>query len=42
LLSEFIEQPVQIFIVLANLFNFLDRVQNGGVMLAAELPSNFW
>lgn len=41
LLGQFIEQPVQIFIVLADSFNLLDGVQNRGVMLSAELPADF-
>src|SRR5215472_10805686 len=40
LLSQFIDQPVQIFIVLADLFNLLDRMQHRCVMLAAKLPSD--
>jgi hypothetical protein len=40
LLGQFIQQPVQIFVVLANLFDFLYRVQHGRVMLSSELPSN--
>ena len=41
LLSQPIQHPVQIFIVLASLFNLLHRVQDGGVMLSAELTPNF-
>ena len=41
LLRQFVEQPVQILVVLANLFDFLDGVQNRGVMFAAELSSDF-
>src|SRR5258708_2128810 len=40
LLCQLIEQPVQIFIVLADLFDLLDRVQNSRMMLSAELPPN--
>src|SRR6202162_5760746 len=40
LLGQLIEQPVQIFIVLANLFDLLHRVQHGRVMLSPKLPSN--
>src|SRR5215470_6866465 len=37
LLSQFIEQPVQILVGLAHLFDLVDGVKHGGVMLAAEL-----
>ena len=32
---------IQVFVRAAQLFDFVDRVQNSGVMLAAELPANF-
>jgi hypothetical protein len=38
LLGQFIDQPVQILIVLANIFDLLDRVQNRRMMFSAELP----
>src|ERR1019366_5068510 len=41
LLGQFIEQPVQILVVLANLFNLVHRMQDCCVVLAAELASNF-
>src|SRR5437667_10683768 len=37
--SQFIQQPIQIFIALARLLDFVDRVHNGGVMLTAELAA---
>src|SRR5439155_21845352 len=40
LLGQFIEQPVQIFIVLARFVDLLNRVQEGGVLLAAVLSSD--
>src|ERR1700675_1358011 len=41
LLGQFIKQPVQILVVLANPFNLVDRMQDSGVMLASKLASNF-
>src|SRR5208282_1807686 len=41
LLGQFIEQPVQILVVLAKLFNLVHRMQDGRMVLAAELASNF-
>src|SRR5271167_3921789 len=41
LLSQFVEQPVQILVVLTSLFNLVHGMQDGGVVLAAELASYF-
>jgi hypothetical protein len=41
MLRQFIEQPVQILVVLADLFYFFDGVQNRGVMFSAELAPDF-
>jgi hypothetical protein len=40
LLSQFIDEPVQIFIGLSLLINFLDRMQNCGVVLTSKLASD--
>src|SRR2546430_1932239 len=40
LLRHFIEQPVQILVILSALVNLLDRMQNRSVMFAAELPAD--
>src|SRR5208282_4330732 len=41
LLSQFIEQPVQILVVLANFFNLIYRVQHRCMVLASELAPDF-
>src|SRR5580700_9119756 len=41
LLGQFIQQPVQILVVLADLFYFEYRMQNRRMVLATELASNF-
>jgi hypothetical protein len=40
LLSQFIEQPVQILVALAELFNLEDRVQDRSMVLTPKLASN--
>src|SRR5208283_3483703 len=41
LLRQFIEQPIQILVVLTDPFNLVDRMQDCRVVLASELASNF-
>jgi hypothetical protein len=41
LLGQFVEHPVQIFVILSSLFNFLDGVKHGGVVLASKLAPDF-
>src|SRR5437667_12304533 len=38
--SQFIQQPIQIFVALARFFDLVDRVHDGGVVLAAELAAD--
>src|SRR3974390_2124938 len=38
LLGELVEQPVQVLVPLAHFLDLLDRMQDRGVVLAAELP----
>ena len=40
LLGHFIDQPVQILVGLAGDIDLVDRMQHGGVMLAAKLASD--
>src|SRR5206468_1632291 len=42
LLSQFVEQPVQVLVLFSYFVDLLDRMEDRGVVLAAELASDLW